>query len=191
MLQQLGQPLGVEHVALAAGEDLDVAGVHQLEPEGPLLEHIPDGLPIRAGGFHHHLGHSLGAEPVGHRLELTGERLERPGLLAATPATGPWGPHAGDHLVLADVDTGTPLQQHVHGLLLGPSGCGGGTGGANRSTTLKGVNETTVRGAGKAPGINLRRGFERTKRERAQPGPTRFSSLVAAPRPWNLRRNFP
>ena len=35
--------------------------------------------------------------------------------------------------------------------------------------------------AGKAPDVNLKRGFVRTKQKRAQPDPTRFSSVVAAP----------
>lgn len=38
---------------------------------------------------------------------------------------------------------------------------------------------TTVRGAGKAPGVSLRDGLTRTKRERAQPAPPGFSPFEA------------
>src|SRR5262249_62324468 len=41
VFEQLGQPLGVEHIALAAREDLDVGGVHELELEGSFLQHVP------------------------------------------------------------------------------------------------------------------------------------------------------
>jgi hypothetical protein len=40
---------------------------------------------------------------------------------------------------------------------------------------------TTIRGAGKTPGVSLLVRLNRTKEERAQPGPTRFSSIEAAP----------
>ena len=45
---------------------------------------------------------------------------------------------------------------------------------------VEACTRTTVRGAGKAPGVSLLDGFTRTKRERAQPTPTRFSSFEAA-----------
>jgi len=40
-----------------------------------------------------------------------------------------WSTDAGNDLVLADVHPSASLQQHVHGLLLKPSGSEGGTGG--------------------------------------------------------------
>ena len=40
-----GQPGGVARVGLAAGQDLDVAGVDQQQREAPLLQHVPAGLP--------------------------------------------------------------------------------------------------------------------------------------------------
>src|SRR5215207_3231249 len=52
MLQQLRQPGGIGHVGLAAGQDLDLAGVDQQQLQAPLLKDIPDGLPVLAGGLH-------------------------------------------------------------------------------------------------------------------------------------------
>jgi len=52
------------------------------------------------------------------------------------------------------------------------------------------VHKTTVRGAGKAPSVNLKRGFVRTIQNRAHPDPPRFSSVVAVRRPWNLKRHL-
>ena len=73
-----------EHVALAAREDLEVLGVDQLLVEAPTFEHVPHGLPRRAGRLHRHLGDTFSGEPIGHRFEVVGERGEGPGLLAAT-----------------------------------------------------------------------------------------------------------
>jgi hypothetical protein len=69
VFQQLGQPGGVADIGLAAGEDLDVAGVDQQQLEACPLEHVPDGLPVLAGGLHHHLGDLLGGQPAGQRLQ--------------------------------------------------------------------------------------------------------------------------
>jgi len=46
VFEQFSEPLGVEHIALTAREDLDVLGVDKLQLEGPSLQHVPDGLPI-------------------------------------------------------------------------------------------------------------------------------------------------
>jgi hypothetical protein len=91
VFEQFGQPFGVQDVAFASGLDLHVLGVDQLQLERPLFEHVPDRFPVRAG-----------------------ERGERAGPLAPAPPAWSGGPHAGDHLVLADVDPRAPLDQHVH-----------------------------------------------------------------------------
>jgi hypothetical protein len=64
MLQQLRQPGGIGHIGLAAGQDLDLAGVDQHERHPTLLQHPPHRLPVLAGGLHHHLGDALGGQPV-------------------------------------------------------------------------------------------------------------------------------
>ena len=79
---------------------------------------VPDRLPERPGGLHHHVGDALGGEPVRHLLQLTGERSERPGRLSASPLSRPRRTDARHHLVLADVHPSAPLKQHVHGHLL-------------------------------------------------------------------------
>jgi hypothetical protein len=113
MLQQLGQPGGVADVGLAAGQDLDVAGVDQQQLEACLLQHIPDGLPVLAGGLHHHLGDPFGGQPPSQRLQARGEALEGPHLLAS--AAVPIGhAYAGHHLVFGDIQPGAARYQQLH-----------------------------------------------------------------------------
>jgi len=54
-----------------------------------------------------------------------------------------------------------------------------GPAGPSDQRRCEACTKTTVRGAGKAPGVSLRTGFSRTERERAQPTPNRFSSAEA------------
>src|SRR5215204_1830607 len=106
-LQQLTQPGGITDIGLAAGQDLDVAGVDQQQLEPALFQHIPDRLPVLAGGLPHHLGDALGLQPVRQGLQAGGERRVGADLLAATPATPTdtssiRDADAGHHLLLAD-----------------------------------------------------------------------------------------
>ena len=113
MLQQLRQPGGIGHIGLAARQDLDVPGVDQQQLQPALLQHIPARLPVLAGRLHHHLGDPVLGEPVGKGLKPRAERLEGAQLLAASPgAIGH--AHAGHHLVLADVQPGAALVDHLH-----------------------------------------------------------------------------
>jgi hypothetical protein len=178
VLQQLRQPGGVTDVGLAAGEDLDMPGVDQQQLKACLLQHIPDGLPVLAGGLHHHLDHALGGQPIGQRLQPRGEGLEGPHLLGAS--TAPIGQaYAGHHLVLGDIQPGAAHYQQLHHRHL-PMACGWCPAGPTESTMLKRVLTATVRGAGKAPASVLSTGSIAPRR--AELGrATRFSSLVAAP----------
>ncbi len=177
VLEELGEPGRVGHVGLASGQDLDVAGVDQHELEAALLEHIPDQLPVLAGGLHHDLADPLLREPVGQRLQLPGERRVGPDLLAASPGlTGR--AHAGGDLVLADVEPGTALVDDVHQrhLLHPPVRC---PTGPTKSTKLTRVLGATVGGAGKVPAQSNSRAHSH------QGGPSfaghaPFSSVVAA-----------
>ena len=115
VLGQLRQPSGVGHVGFPAGQDLDVAGVDQQQLETPRLQHIPDRLPVLAGGLHHHLGDALGGQPVGQRLQLGaegGKRADRLPALAACARIR--GAHARHHLPLGHVQPGAALHQQVH-----------------------------------------------------------------------------
>jgi hypothetical protein len=76
--------LGVEHVGLAAGDLLDVAGAdqHQLEA---LLEHRPGRLPVHAAGLHQDRLDVVRFQPIGQRQqaadrgrELLNEFLQPP-----------------------------------------------------------------------------------------------------------------
>ena len=89
----------------------------QLEPT--LLQHLPAGLPVLAGRLHHHLGDALRLQPIGQRLQARGERRIGADLLAATSPTpthpGRSGTRTGGHhLVLADVQPGAALVDHLH-----------------------------------------------------------------------------
>ena len=62
--QQVGQPPGVFHIALAARDVAHVHGVGQRERK-LAVEHVPDGLPVDARRFHRHVRAPLGGQPVG------------------------------------------------------------------------------------------------------------------------------
>ena len=51
MAQQIRQPFGIAHIALASGHHLDVGGIDQQQRE-PVLQQIPDRLPVDAGALH-------------------------------------------------------------------------------------------------------------------------------------------
>jgi len=114
MLQQLAQPGRIADIGLAAGQNLDVVGVDQQQRKPALLQHIPDGLPVLAGGLHHHLGHTLGGQPVGQCLKARGEGRKGADLLASCSAGGGRDAHASDNLVLADVQAAATFHYQLH-----------------------------------------------------------------------------
>ena len=65
----LRYPLGILHVALAAGKLLDEVRVDQLQAEMG-LQHAPDGNPIHGGTLHRHLGHTLRLKQTTHLMQL-------------------------------------------------------------------------------------------------------------------------
>ncbi len=74
--QELGDPLGIAHVGLAARDRLDVAGVGHEEREAA-LEHVVYGFPERACRLHRDVGDAAGGEPGGQLEQLGGEGAER------------------------------------------------------------------------------------------------------------------
>jgi hypothetical protein len=148
VLGQLAQPGRVAHVGLAAGQELDVAGVDQQQLQPALLQHIPDRLPVLAGRLHHHLGDVVVLEPGGEGLQ-TGAEGGKGAQLLVTSARVIGHADTGHDLVLADVEPGAAVIDHLH---RGPPPRRGGCpAGPTESTTLKGVLAATVRGAGKVP----------------------------------------
>jgi len=60
-------------VGLSTRDLLDVAGVDQDQLE-VVLEHVPDGLPVDAGGLHRDLGDLVGLEPVAQHEQAADRR---------------------------------------------------------------------------------------------------------------------
>jgi hypothetical protein len=60
VFKQVGQPLGVGDVGLAARQDLDVVGVDQLELEAPVLQQVPHRLTL----LHNQIIKTSGASPT-------------------------------------------------------------------------------------------------------------------------------
>lgn len=98
---QLLDPLTVLHIALAAGDVLDVAGVDQADFQAARFQQFKDRDPVHPGAFHCHRGNAAGGQPIGQGLQVGGEG-----------AKGPhgWGLGSGRHrrpnLVLANVQAG-------------------------------------------------------------------------------------
>ena len=61
---QVGQPSGIVHVALAAGDRAHVPGIGQHQGE-LRLEHVPNRLPVHARRFEGDGLALMGAEPLG------------------------------------------------------------------------------------------------------------------------------
>jgi hypothetical protein len=90
-----------------------MAGIDQQQLEIPLLQHLPDRLPILAGRLHHHLGDAFVGQPPSQRLQPRGEGLERQHLLGSSAA--PIGDaDTGHHLVLGDIQPGTARVNQLH-----------------------------------------------------------------------------
>jgi len=75
---KLLQPLCVVHVGLAARHVLRVPRVHQQHLEAASLKDLEYRDPVHARRLHRDGGHSDSLEPVGERMQIAGETLERP-----------------------------------------------------------------------------------------------------------------
>ena len=118
--QQVHQPVGVREVRFSAWHVLDMPGVaHQHPGEIPVLDQrVVDRHGIDPGRLHGHVGHPQRGQPPGGLGQYPVKRLERP--LDRRPAiravTGQPDRHR-DH-VLAHINRGAPLIQHLHACLL-------------------------------------------------------------------------
>jgi hypothetical protein len=74
--QEVGDPFGIAHVGLAAGDRLDVSRVGDHERE-VALEHVVDGLREGAGALHRDVGNALLSEPIAEGQQLFGQCAKR------------------------------------------------------------------------------------------------------------------
>jgi hypothetical protein len=123
--QQIGDPHGVVHVRLAAGNVLDVRRIGQYQFERAVAQDIPHRLPIDPGRFHRHLGTPALGQPAQQRLETGRRRVERPALPSCLAAGHD--PDAGDNRLLVHIKTGNPLMYHIHRSSLHTCAAGVGT----------------------------------------------------------------
>jgi hypothetical protein len=107
-LGDLAQPHRIQPVGLgSAGQVLDVFGVDQPGLE-PVLQQVERRPPVVAGRLHHHPGHPEVGQPIAQRQQRGRHRGDGANLLH--PLTVRSGhPHAADHLGLADIQRGDPL----------------------------------------------------------------------------------
>ena len=106
-LQELGEPLGVLGVGLAA-----VLGVGEEQLDaGHLLQDVPHRPPVDPRGLHGHLGHPFGCQPVPQLVQSVGEGRELP------PHRDPLAvfrlAYAGHHGLLVHVQPGAALHDHI------------------------------------------------------------------------------
>ena len=116
---QIGDPLGILHVGLAARHVTDMAGVADDEVEMP-FQHGVDRAPINAGALHADLRHSELLQPVPQRFQIARHRTKGSHLLARPLARGA-DQDAGDDRLLMHVKSRAPLNDHLH-LRLHPKG---------------------------------------------------------------------
>jgi hypothetical protein len=107
-LGDLGQPHRIQPVGLRPPRQvLDVLGVDQPGLE-PVLQQIERRPPVLAGRLHHHPAHAERGQPVTQPEQRGGHRGDRPDLLHPPP-TRARHPGAADHLGLAHIQRGDPL----------------------------------------------------------------------------------
>ena len=70
------QPLGVVDVALATRNRARIPRVGYDHFDAGTLEHLVDGHPVDAGGFHRNRGHAGRLQPLRHALQIARECLE-------------------------------------------------------------------------------------------------------------------
>jgi len=111
-LKELGEPLAVAHVRLAARHHLHMLRIDQGELEAPLQE-LVDGPPVDPGRLHRDVGAAGGGEPVGQPQQLAGGGAERAYLLAARRPVARR-PEAGGDAGLVHVEPTADGVEHFH-----------------------------------------------------------------------------
>ena len=73
---ELLQPLAVQHIALAARDVLDVAGVDQVDFKPGGIKHFEQGDPVHASGLHCYSCDATFTQPLHQTLQVGSERQE-------------------------------------------------------------------------------------------------------------------
>ena len=108
MLEQVGDPLRVFDIGLAAGHCFDVLGIDDQQLQAGALENVVNRFPVDAGGFHRHVAHLLLLQPVGQLQQVVGHGAEGAHLLTA-------GDHdASHHCLLVHIQARTARMHHFH-----------------------------------------------------------------------------
>jgi hypothetical protein len=112
---QVGDPLGVLHVRLAARHRLDVVRIADDQLEVPLQGGV-DGLPVDAGPLHADVGHPLLEQPGAQGREVLAHGAEAAHLLGR-PASCRTDDDAGHHRALVHVEPGGAFHDGFHARL--------------------------------------------------------------------------
>jgi hypothetical protein len=133
--QQVGQPLAVLDVGLAAGHGLDVLGVDQHDGAPLPLQQVEDRLPEDAGALQRDVRDAERVEPVRQRQQVRRHRREGAHLLAH-PAVLLGDQDAHHHRPLVDIEPAASRVHHLHRIpptlpsasrVVGGDGCVGTT----------------------------------------------------------------
>ena len=110
---QLGDPLGVLHVGLAAGHVLDVVGVADDQAD-VAFQHGIHRLPADAGAFHADVGGAVLGQPRPQGLQLARGRAEAAQQLLRL---APWhaDQDAADNAGLVHIQAGATFKENLHG----------------------------------------------------------------------------
>src|SRR5579859_3822534 len=106
--KQIGDPLGILDVRLAAWHRLHVAGVDHHQLDALTFQEVVHRLPVDPGALHRQARDPLLLEPVQELQQLPGDGPERSYLLPLG------GEHAGHHVGLMDIQAAAPLMDHSH-----------------------------------------------------------------------------
>src|SRR5207244_707905 len=109
----------VDHVALAAGDIAQVAGIQEPASEAR-LERVENRAPVDPRRLHADQRHAQALKPVGKRLQPAKRRGEAARLLLALPPALGRHAYGRHHAVAVYIQTGAALNENVH--LLPPSG---------------------------------------------------------------------
>jgi hypothetical protein len=182
--QEVGDPSGVAHVALAAGNVADMPGVGEDELE-PAFEDLPDGFPVHARGFHRDVRTAVGRQPVAQRHQVRGGRAEGPPVVRDGRARHD--ARTGHHGPLMDIESSALRMQQVHDALLGAVASAWSPRQRSLEGALSGIGPVAaVRGARGAPGPTSLRALRTNAKPTSRP--TRVARLAHFMRRGSAKR---